>query len=83
MRYTPAATLEAAETMVSGIPTVRKDRVIRPAFLEQEEGEGAPRKITLDSDRFILGRADDTDIMIKHPKASRLMRLLRVAMANV
>jgi len=71
MRYTPAATLEAADNMVSGIPTVRKERVVRPACLEQEDGEGAPRRIALDKKRFILGRADDTDILIKHPKASR------------
>lgn len=71
MRYTPAATLEAADTMVSSIPTVRKERVIRPAFLEQENGEGAPRRVTLSEKRVVMGRADDTDILIKHPKASR------------
>ncbi len=64
-------TMEAIETLVSAIPTVRKQRVVRPHWLEQEEGDGAPLKIKLDKVRLIVGRADDADVRIRHPKASR------------
>jgi len=63
--------MEAIETLISGAPTVRKQRVVRPHWLEQEEGVGAPQKIKLDQGRLVLGRADDADIKIRHPKASR------------
>jgi pSer/pThr/pTyr-binding forkhead associated (FHA) protein len=71
MSQTPVDTLEALETMVSSQTTVRQQRVIRPHFLEQEEGIGAPRQFILDAESLVLGRVDDADICIEHPKASR------------
>lgn len=71
MSGTPTDTLESLETMVSGQTLVRQQRVIRPHFLEQEEGVGSPRQITLDGETLVMGRADDADIRIDHPKASR------------
>ena len=71
MARSPVDTMEALETMVSGVTTVRKERVIRPHWLEQEEGEGAPRRIKLDEPFLVVGRSEDAHIRIKHPKASR------------
>ena len=76
MSRPPVDTLEAMETMVSDQPQVRKQRVIRPHFLEQVEGVGAPRQIILDAESLVLGRADDADIRIDHPKASRQHALI-------
>ena len=76
MSSTPVDTLESLETMVSGQPKVRQQRVIRPHFLEQEEGVGSPRQIILDAETLVLGRADDADIRIDHPKASRKHALI-------
>jgi pSer/pThr/pTyr-binding forkhead associated (FHA) protein len=71
MPRNPVDTMEAIETLVSGTPAMRKQRVVRPHWLEQEEGEGAPLKIKLDKEQLVIGRADDADVRIRHPKASR------------
>jgi pSer/pThr/pTyr-binding forkhead associated (FHA) protein len=71
MSGTPVETLESLETMVSSQTKVRQQRVIRPHFLEQEEGIGSPRQIILDGETLVMGRVDDADIRIDHPKASR------------
>jgi pSer/pThr/pTyr-binding forkhead associated (FHA) protein len=63
--------MEAMETMVSTSVTVRKKRIIRPHFLEQIEGAGAPRRVALEDDQLWMGRADDVDIRIRHAKSSR------------
>lgn len=76
MSRTPVDTLESLETMVSSQTQVRQHRVIRPHFLEQEEGVGAPRQIILDAESLVLGRVEDADIRIDHPKASRRHALI-------
>jgi pSer/pThr/pTyr-binding forkhead associated (FHA) protein len=50
---------------------LRRERELRQHCLEQIEGARAPRRIPLEGDEIILGRAEDASICISSPRASR------------
>ncbi len=61
----------ADATIPTSIIVARKDRDVRPHYLEQTEGEGAPKRITLDSAELIIGRAEDAGVRLASQRASR------------
>src|SRR5580700_2935709 len=65
------STSQFEATIATSISVVRRERESRGRFLEQIEGEGAPRQIPLDRAQFIIGRGDDADISLASRRASR------------
>ncbi len=59
-------------TVATKMIVLRKEREVRHHALEQFEGEGAPRRILLQSDEITLGRADNAMIRISSKRASRV-----------
>jgi pSer/pThr/pTyr-binding forkhead associated (FHA) protein len=58
-------------TISSDIRVACRDRELRPHFLDQSEGEGAPRRITLDQGQMVLGRDELAAIRLPTKSASR------------
>jgi pSer/pThr/pTyr-binding forkhead associated (FHA) protein len=50
---------------------VRRERELRPAYFDQIEGEGAPRRLPLQKDELVVGRAPEADINVPSQRASR------------
>ena len=65
------ADLSDSATIPTGSIAPRKDRASRPHYLEQSEGDGGIRLFKLSSDETVIGRADDANIRLASPKASR------------
>lgn len=64
--------LDATLTVVTSDAAPRhKQRLIRPHWLEQVEGVGAPAQHFLNIERVVLGRSESADIQINCVKASR------------
>jgi pSer/pThr/pTyr-binding forkhead associated (FHA) protein len=59
-------------TLITHVSILRRERQVRDALLEQAEGEGAPRVITLLRNEILLGRSTDADIHISSQRASRI-----------
>jgi pSer/pThr/pTyr-binding forkhead associated (FHA) protein len=55
----------------------RRERDLRPFYLEQIEGVGAPQRIPLSKQEVTVGRAEDSDIRLHSQRASRLHAHLR------
>ena len=49
----------------------RRERDLRPFFLEQIEGTGAPQRIPLAKKEIVIGRSPQADIQIGSARASR------------
>ncbi|MFT4589997.1 MAG: pSer/pThr/pTyr-binding forkhead associated (FHA) protein [Candidatus Binatia bacterium] len=49
----------------------RKGRITRPHYLEQTEGDGGIRLFKLSDKELIIGRAEDANVRLISPKASR------------
>jgi hypothetical protein len=49
----------------------RRERELRPFYLEQIEGAGAPQRIPLSKQELVMGRADDSDVHLPSQRASR------------
>jgi pSer/pThr/pTyr-binding forkhead associated (FHA) protein len=69
---------EFEPTITGDIRVVRRGRERRRHCLEQLEGEGAPREISIEGDQFIVGRAAETQLRLSSKKASRLHAIFRV-----
>ena len=63
--------LKTDATIPSNIRVSRKERDVRPHFLEHAEGEGSPRRIRLDKPQLAIGRGEDDDIRVLSQRASR------------
>ncbi|MEW6306594.1 MAG: FHA domain-containing protein [Verrucomicrobiota bacterium] len=70
------STRKCDATIPTNIVAARRDRDVRPHFLEQAEGEGAPQKFTLDRPQLIIGRAEDADVRVQSQRASRQHAIL-------
>ena len=71
------ADLSDSATIPTGSIAPRKDRASRPHYLEQSEGDGGIRLFKLSADETIIGRAEDANIRLISPKASRHHAILR------
>lgn len=49
----------------------RKGRIARPHYLEQSEADGGVRLFKLSDKELIIGRAEDANVRLVSPKASR------------
>lgn len=58
-------------TLPTRIVVTRKERELRPHFLQQLEGDGAPRRIPLEKPELIIGREEGVDILLTSKRASR------------
>jgi len=58
-------------TLSTSIVVTRKEREFRPHFLQQTEGEGAPRRILLEKPELMIGREEGLDIHLPSKRASR------------
>ncbi|MEW6302883.1 MAG: FHA domain-containing protein [Verrucomicrobiota bacterium] len=58
-------------TILTTVLADRRDRPMRPHWLELAEGPGAPQRITLDGREIIIGRADNAQIRLASQRASR------------
>jgi len=58
-------------TIPTNILVGRREREVRKHCFEQVDGEGAPQRIGLDKKEMIVGRADDADVRVPSPRASR------------
>jgi len=58
-------------TIATKMIVLRRERELRQHFFEQFEGESSPRRIVLDADETIIGRADNAAILIPSKRASR------------
>ncbi len=58
-------------TIASKVSAVRSERETRGHALEQIDGEGAPRRISLESPQLVIGRAENAGIRLASQKASR------------
>lgn len=54
-----------------GTSILRRERDSRPYCLEQFEGEGSPRNMSLDRAEMLIGRGNDCDIRVPSQRASR------------
>lgn len=70
------STFKVDPTLSGIVLTPRRDRDVRPHSLEQIDGEGAPRAVTLAKEKMIVGRAEDADIRLHSQLASRQHALL-------
>ncbi len=55
----------------TSIYLMRRERDLRPFFLEQIEGVGAPQRIPLSKKELVIGRSEQADITVASPRASR------------
>jgi pSer/pThr/pTyr-binding forkhead associated (FHA) protein len=62
--------LDVNATLPINIVVARKERDLRLHFLEQTEGDGAPRRITLEWPQLKIGRAPEADIRLSSDRAS-------------
>jgi pSer/pThr/pTyr-binding forkhead associated (FHA) protein len=58
-------------TIPTSIIAVRRDREVRPYYLDQIEGEGSPRRIDLVEPKLVIGRGEDASIRVATQRASR------------
>lgn len=58
-------------TIATKVSVVRSERETRGHSLEQFEGEGAPRRISLEDPQLVIGRAENAGIRLASQKASR------------
>jgi len=58
-------------TIATKVSVVRSERETRSHSLEQFDGEGAPRRILLESAALVIGRADNAGVRLVSQKASR------------
>lgn len=58
-------------TIATNIIVVRREREVRPHYLEQTEGEGAPQRIQLDRKELVIGRTEEADVRVPSQRASR------------
>ena len=56
----------------------RRQRDVRPFCLEQIDGSGAPRKVTLEQEVVTLGRGEEALLRLATPLASRHHATLRL-----
>lgn len=50
---------------------MRRERKTRSYYFEQVEGEAAPRRISLEKTKLIIGRSETADIVVNSMRASR------------
>jgi pSer/pThr/pTyr-binding forkhead associated (FHA) protein len=65
-------------TKTGNIRVLRRGRETHRHSLEQLEGEGAPREITIEGGEFVMGRAADTQLRLASKRASPLHAFFRV-----
>lgn len=68
---------ETDATISTSIVGARRERDVRPHYLEQTEGAERARKITLDQDLLVFGRAEEADVRLPSQRASRQHAFLR------
>lgn len=64
-------TFDFDATIPTNIVASTRERQGRPHYLDQIEGEGAPRRFKLELNQLVMGRADDADIRMPSGRASR------------
>ena len=69
-------TVKAIATLPTNIVVARRERDLRLHFLQQIEGLGAPRRITLERAEVAIGRMKEADIRIGSERASRRHAIL-------
>lgn len=67
---------ETDATISTGIVGARRERDLRPHYLEQTDTAGPLRKISLDQDLLIIGRAEEADVRLPSQRASRQHAML-------
>lgn len=63
-------------TQATSIFLMRRERDLRPFYLDQVEGTGAPRRVALCKKEVVIGRSEQADICIPTQRASRQHALL-------
>jgi pSer/pThr/pTyr-binding forkhead associated (FHA) protein len=58
-------------TVATHVTILRRERAVRQHSLEQIEGEGTPKQISLAGDELSIGRATNADICVPSQRASR------------
>jgi pSer/pThr/pTyr-binding forkhead associated (FHA) protein len=64
-------------TITGNAHILRRQKTTRRHSLEQFEGDGAPRVITLAGDEMVIGRAPDAHVRLTSKRASRQHAFLR------
>jgi pSer/pThr/pTyr-binding forkhead associated (FHA) protein len=58
------------------ITAIRRERRVREHYLEQINGPGMPRRVALEKDEIILGRAQGVDVELPSTMVSRYHALM-------
>ncbi|MDB6024726.1 MAG: hypothetical protein JWM68_949 [Verrucomicrobiales bacterium] len=58
-------------TVATRMIVLRRERELRQHYFEQIEGEASPRRVPLDGEQMIIGRAEDAAIAVPSKRASR------------
>ena len=61
----------ADATIATNILAVRGPRRVRTFYFERHQGEAAPQRVPLNSDKAVIGRATDADIQLTSQRVSR------------
>ncbi|MGA2173947.1 MAG: FHA domain-containing protein [Verrucomicrobiota bacterium] len=69
---------ESKTTNAGNIRVLRRGRETHRHSLEQLEGEGAPREITIEAGGLVMGRAADTQLRLASKRVSPLHAFFRV-----
>jgi pSer/pThr/pTyr-binding forkhead associated (FHA) protein len=68
---------ETDATITGSAHILRRQRDTRRHSLEQFEGDGGPRVITLEGEEMVIGRASDAQVRLTSKRASRQHAFLR------
>jgi pSer/pThr/pTyr-binding forkhead associated (FHA) protein len=74
----PADVTEFDPTITGNAHILRRQREARRHSLEQFEGDGGPRVVTLEGAEMVIGRAPDADVRLNSTRASRQHAFLRL-----